>query len=218
MKKLVCGVGVNDADYKITKKHNGRIIWKCKYYNRWENLLNRVYNPKYHLLRPTYETVTVCDKWLIFSNFKAWMEKQDWEGKQLDKDLLSKGKVYKIYSPETCLFVSNTVNSFILNKNINGCMAGVKWNEYSKCYTSYCSNPITKKNICLGYYSDELIAHLTWKLYKISLIEDICLQGNDTAKVKNSLYDFYSMTEEEQKYYNDFNEESRIYKRYRVCK
>ena len=47
-------------------------------------------------------------EWHRFSSFKAWMEKQDWEGKHLDKDLLVPGN--KEYGPSTCIFVSNEVN------------------------------------------------------------------------------------------------------------
>lgn len=39
------------------------------------------------------------------------MKHQNWEGKQLDKDLKSKGN--KIYSPSFCLFISNDVNSIL---------------------------------------------------------------------------------------------------------
>lgn len=46
---------------------------------------------------------SVCEEWLTFSNFKRWMEQQDYEGKALDKDLLVSQN--KTYSSETCVFV-----------------------------------------------------------------------------------------------------------------
>ena len=66
-------------------------------------------------LRPFYKDITCCQEWLIFSNFKSWMKQQDWEGKQLDKDLL----IYqnKIYSPETCVFVDRKINQFLVKSN-----------------------------------------------------------------------------------------------------
>lgn len=30
----------------------------------------------------------MADEWNTFSNFKNWMEKQNWEDKQLDKDII----------------------------------------------------------------------------------------------------------------------------------
>ena len=45
--------------------------------------------------------------------FKDWMENQDWEGNQLDKDLLFEGN--KVYGPKTCVFVTRMVNNFTLD-------------------------------------------------------------------------------------------------------
>jgi len=38
------------------------------------------------------------------------MESTDWQGKELDKDILVIGN--KIYSPDTCCFVSKSLNNF----------------------------------------------------------------------------------------------------------
>ena len=117
--RLVCGVGINDADYKVELKRvvgrvNGKPIreidWICPFYYKWRNMLVRGYSRKLKDRHKTYEECYVCEEWLRFSNFKAWMEQQDWEGKQLDKDLLVIGN--KLYSPSTCCFVSRQVNSF----------------------------------------------------------------------------------------------------------
>lgn len=64
-----------------------------------------------------YADKFVTEEWRIASNFKSWMEQQDWEGKELDKDLL----VYKnkVYSPETCVFVSKEVNNFLIKSSRN---------------------------------------------------------------------------------------------------
>ena len=74
-------------------------------------MLKRAYSPAEHARRPSYVGTIVCDEWLRFSSFKAWMESQDWQGKQLDKDLLFVGS--KLYSPATCCFVSREINSFL---------------------------------------------------------------------------------------------------------
>lgn len=105
--KLVFGVGVNDADYHVSPKINGKQV-RCKIYSTWVDMLRRCYDGLYLNKYPSYIDCTVCQEWLIFSGFRLWMEKQDYIGKHLDKDILIHGN--KIYSPTTCLFVSSRVN------------------------------------------------------------------------------------------------------------
>ena len=123
MGKLVYGVGVNDADYVVSinetvgyvdGKRKEKLVWICPFYRTWKGMLGRGYSEKLKLKYPSYKDVTVCEEWHLFSTFRAWMDQQDWEGLQLDKDLLVKGN--KIYSPETCLFVSGQVNNFVLER------------------------------------------------------------------------------------------------------
>ena len=80
-----------------------------EYRVRWMNLHKRV-SAKYVAEHPSYSNVTICDEWYDFDCFKEWMMKQDWEGKELDKDLLSESKVY---SPETCVFIPREINTFM---------------------------------------------------------------------------------------------------------
>lgn len=109
MKKgtLVYGVGTNDADYQvaITEALGSKrvIVWKCPYYQKWLNMLERVYGSD----RAAYEGVSVCESWLTFSNFRSWMEVQDWQGKELDKDVLGSS----VYGPDACLFIHKVVNT-----------------------------------------------------------------------------------------------------------
>jgi len=104
MTKLVCGWGINDADYVVQPKRTGQ---SCPFYSRWHSMLVRCYSTKYHS-SSTYTDCLVCNEWLTFSNFKLWMEGQVWVGKQLDKDFLGDGK---LYSPGTCCFVEPWLNS-----------------------------------------------------------------------------------------------------------
>ena len=113
-KKLVRGVGVNDADYQVASDVNGERV-SCPYYSAWSRMLARAYSCSYHKLKPTYKNVSVCDEWLTFSNFKNWMVTQDWRGKQLDKDIVNPGN--KMYSPDNCVFVSSQVNGALLASN-----------------------------------------------------------------------------------------------------
>ena len=113
-RKLVHGVGINDADYAVANyetigcvdgKQKQKRVWLCPYYQAWTSMLERCYSAKWHERNPTYKNCTVSDEWLTFSNFKAWMEKQDFEGKQFDKDLLV--QVIRFYSAETAFLLQN---------------------------------------------------------------------------------------------------------------
>ena len=163
------GVGTNDADYCIVKREKGKPKESCPYYQVWASMLCRAYSNKYEKRYPTYKNVTVCEEWHSFMRFRAWMEQQDWQGKQLDKDILFQGN--KLYSPDTCVFVDGTVNSFLLN-----CAAsrgewplGVHWSERDKKFKSQCNNPFTKKKEGLGYFTCPQEAHLAWKARKHEL-------------------------------------------------
>ena len=106
MNKLVWGVGVNDLGYRtqvkedVTKNGGKRIreiVFLCKYYTAWIGMLKRCYSKKYLESYPTYFGTSVCSEWLSATAFKKWMEKQDWHGKCLDKDIIVPGN--KLYSP-----------------------------------------------------------------------------------------------------------------------
>lgn len=75
----------------------------------------------------------------MFSVFCAWMEKQDWQGKQLDKDILIQGN--KIYGPDTCLFVTNAINNLLNNSSASrGALpVGVCLNGRNGRYFAYCN-------------------------------------------------------------------------------
>lgn len=171
-KKLVQGVGINDAGYPINKKEciNGKrkVSWACPYYARWCNMLVRCYSESYQNKYPTYKGCSVCEKWLLFSNFKAWMEKQDWVGKHLDKDFISKGN--KIYSPDTCVFVDKLVNTFLIDYEASkGVLPlGVSPKEYSrsKPFRAECSDPFKLRRHYIGYFTTPEEAHLAWKTRK----------------------------------------------------
>ena len=168
MGNLVYGVGINDANYKVKPVVNGKRAY-CKFYDTWVHMLARCYSQKCQNKQPTYIGCSVCDEWLTFSNFKRWMESQDWEGKEIDKDLLFVGN--RVYSPETCCFVSSTTNTFILHSlaSKGSLPIGVYFNKPSKKYLAQCCNPITKKNENLGRFLCQNEAHKAWKKRKHEL-------------------------------------------------
>ncbi len=168
MAKLVYGVGINDADY-VLHPIVGDKRERCPFYKKWMSMIYRCYSPAYQLDKPSYIGCVVCDEWLTFSNFKSWMQAQSWEGNELDKDILFADN--KVYSPSTCVFIDRLTNSFIKdNKAVRGeTMLGVNFHSRDQVYQARCSNPFTKKSDFLGYFDDELSAHLAWKKRKLEL-------------------------------------------------
>lgn len=130
-------------------------------------MLHRCYSESHLVRQPTYKGCSVCEEWLTFSNFKSWMEQQDWEGKHLDKDLL----VYQntVYSPDTCVFVDRRVNNFLLKSdNKEGNILGSSWHTwYHKYQARVCSASKGCGLKFLGYYDTELEAHNAWQCAKI---------------------------------------------------
>lgn len=109
-RSLVHGFGINDAPYLVQPKIDGKQI-HCPFYCRWMNMIKRCYSKSLKKTIPTYSECSVDDRWKRFTDFREWMKAQDWEGKQLDKDLLSPGN--KIYGPDTCVFISAKLNTLL---------------------------------------------------------------------------------------------------------
>lgn len=197
--KMVYGVGINDADYAITEREtievNGvrkrKLIWYCPYYRTWYSMIQRCYSDKFQERNPTYKDCSVSEEWLRFSNFKSWMEEQDWEGLQLDKDLLFEGN--KMYSKETCVFVSRGVNLFTTDRG-NGrgeWLIGASWSKEKSKFVSMCRNPFTKKQENLGYFVCELGAHQAWLRRKLEFAHLLVAEQTD-ERVAKALVERYT--------------------------
>jgi len=190
MKNLLYGVGLNDANYQIYERVNGRLV-TCAFYDRWRKMLTRCYSEKYHAKRPTYIGCSVCDEWLTFSNFKAWMQQQDWHGKDLDKDILLKGN--KIYSPDVCIFVDPSLNNFLTDRvSLRGeWPLGVSWSEHLKRFEARCSNPFKKKQERIGYFKCPDKAHQAWRIRKQEIARQLAIiQKDERLKIALELMFF----------------------------
>lgn len=168
MKKLIYGIGLNDADYKTQPVINGKQV-KCPYYVAWRNMLERCYSDKEHERRPHYIGCTVHPDWHKFSVFKAWMEQQEWQGKQLDKDIIFEGN--KVYGPGTCAFVDPGTNTFLIDsaKTKGDFPVGVSWHKTNKKFRAQCRNHFTGKYKFLGNFDSAECAYQAWKSYKHEL-------------------------------------------------
>lgn len=199
-RKLVQGVGINDAHYATHKyetigyingKPKQKLTWFCPYSRAWKDMLKRCYSARYQEKKSTYKGCTVSEDWLTFSNFRAWMMTQDWESKQLDKDLLLEGN--KVYSAKTCVFVSQTVNKFTTDRGAarGKWLIGVSWDKGANKFKSQCRNPFTNKKEYLGLFTCEKQAHEAWRKRKLELAYELAAIQTD-HRVAKALIERYS--------------------------
>ncbi len=162
--KLVEGVGVNDANYKV--RVDGI---SCKYYRKWKSMLRRCYSSIFLKRNPTYVGCEVCEDWKTFSVFREWMISQEHlhgtlECLELDKDIIVPRN--KIYGPDYCCFISKELNAFTADKISNTKTPRGVYKIRDGVFRASCRNPFTAKQIHLGQYETASLAHIAWKSYK----------------------------------------------------
>lgn len=198
--KSVCGVGVNDVEYAITKKESycvdgkrrRRVIWTCPYYVRWVGMLSRCYNENTQKYQPTYTDCSVDPEWHRFSSFRLWMSGQDWEGNDLDKDLLVEGN--KVYGPDTCIFVPPEVNLFIAHRKASeaGLPSGVTCESTIKGGFKYKASVIYEgKYKSVGKYNTVEEAHNAYLKYKQGIAYELAYLQKD-ERITSALLCRYS--------------------------
>ena len=202
-KKLVYGVGVNDLGYRVrvyeyvTENGGKRIrkhVFTCKYYAAWESMLKRCYSKKYLESNPSYNGTSVCSEWVYASEFKKWMEQQDWQGKSLDKDIIAPGS--KLYSPETCAFVLKATNTFVIASDASrgAFPIGVSLHKHTGKYQARCGNSFTGENEYLGCFSTTEDAHEAWRKRKHEIAQIVAATESD-MRVVEALKKWYSFDE-----------------------
>lgn len=189
--KTVYGIGyVGEGIYKTCENYKINIA-----YRTWQDMLRRCYNPKYQEKYPTYKECSVCKEWHNFQVFAKWFDENYYkiENKcmNLDKDILVKGN--KIYSPDTCIFVSTNINNLFVKSN---CSRGkypigvYKDNYHTGRYIAQYANG-KGKVYHLGYFSTpEEAFYLGYKPYKEKLIKEIADKYKDKySQFPRNLYD-----------------------------
>ncbi len=179
-RKPIFGLGINDAWYMTQSKNASNGVRICPYYKVWKSMMARSYSSKTQLRQPTYKGCSVAKEWLTFSVFRAWMEKQDWKGLDLDKDILIVGN--KEYSPKACIFINRKINK-LLNENLarrGDLPQGVSFNREKGKYQSCCS--IRGKNRRLGFFASIPDAEIAYLEFKSNLIENIAIGEPDNVK------------------------------------
>lgn len=180
MKKLY-GVGVNDADYQVSGGTGGI----CPYYTRWRHILKRGYDPKSLIKNPSYEGCSVAEEWHKFSEFRKWMLTQRWARRQIDKDILVPGN--KIYSSETCVFVTLRTNTFIIDRKADrgSWPLGVYQDKQSGKFKAQCCT-LNGERKYLGLYETPEAAHEAWRQCKYEQALLLASQQDD-ARVAEAL-------------------------------
>ena len=173
--KRVFGVGyLGEGEYKT--KENGKLT---RVYDTWKSMLERCYSEKYHKKYPTYIVCEASNDFHNFQNFGEWDEDNYYEieGERmcLDKDILVKHN--KIYSPETCVFVPQTINTLFTKCDKSRGESVIGTSPFNGKYRVQCNmiNPKTgkSKNKYLGLYETEKKAFEVYKYYKEKNIKEV---------------------------------------------
>lgn len=189
----VFGIGIKGLE--PTRDENGEILnsYKC-----WKAMLSRCYSAKYQEKYPTYKGCSVCSDWLYYPNFKKWYDENYYEinnkTSQLDKDVLIKGN--KVYSPNTCVFVPNFINTlFIKKQNKRGELPiGVCYYKPNKKYRAglsvFKNGKATFKTI--GYFTTINEAFKVYKQAKEEYIKEVADEYKDKipAKLYEAMYSY----------------------------
>lgn len=161
---------------KYHAKIDGR---NTKEYYAWANMMERCYNnfsrKKCHM---SYIGCTVCEWWHNFQNFAEWYNKNFYDIKgeimNVDKDILVKGN--KIYCPENCCIVPQSINSFFTKSNATrgNFPIGVSYNSERNKYSATCTNHYS--NITKHYFKrfdckDE--AFMAYKSFKEKCVKEM---------------------------------------------
>ena len=182
--------GVGYLGNEKTKDENGQTI---KSYSVWTSMLMRCYSGEYQKKEPTYKDCSVCKEWHNYSNFKEWFDNNYYEIENqtmnLDKDILHKGN--KTYSPETCVFVPQDINTLFTksDKARGKYPIGVYKPNDSNKFTARCNifNNGKSKLKNLGYYNTIEDAFEVYKKFKEANIKQIADEYKD--KIPDKLYE-----------------------------
>ena len=184
---------IGEGKYKC--RENGKLT---RVYSTWCSMMKRCYSKKLHEKHLTYKNCKVSEKWHNFQNFAEWYEENYYEieGETmcLDKDILCKSN--KIYSPETCIFVPQTINKLFIKNNKNRGESVIGTTPKNGKYEVQCNmiNPKTgkSKKEYLGYYETQEKAFEIYKYYKEKNIKEVADYYKDLIpnKLYNALYEY----------------------------
>lgn len=184
------GVGyLGEGEYKTKEK------WKkTKCYVTWKGILERCCDETHRYKNLSYINCEVCEEWSCYTNFSQWFKENYYEIEDermcLDKDILYKGN--KVYSPNTCIFVPERINTlFIKHDNSRGKYPiGVTYHKQTRKFQTSCNIYDFKENKTkseyLGLYDTPEKAFQIYKQFKEKNIKEVADYYKD--KIPNKLY------------------------------
>ena len=177
MRKPICGIAINDSDYLTEISVDGKRVI-CPIFRVWCNMIRRCYDASLQERNKSYNGCSVSNDWLIFSRFKSWMIKQDYEGKQLDKDIAKNGN--KVYGADSCVFVTREINNFLRSNKAsrNGTSVGVSLTKGR--YTAFCNT--AGRRVHLGAFSSNAEAHAAYLEFKSKYVLKIASKQSQPLK------------------------------------
>lgn len=148
--------------------------------------------------QPRYVGCSVDERFKNFQYFAEWCQEQIgfketqserfW---QLDKDIVIRGN--KVYSPETCVFVPTSINTFFCKseKSRGTLPIGVSYHIQAKKFSSCCNDDKDKKQH-LGLHNTPEEAFMVYKLYKEALARYTAekWQGLVDKRVTDTLFNY----------------------------
>lgn len=189
------GSGVYNVGYMGNGKYKSCINGvEQTSYSKWRDMFDRCYSN--NKKSDTYKDCFVCEEWHNYQNFAKWYEENLWDAKFtfLDKDILFKGN--KIYSPDTCIFVNNRINTLFVksNKSRGDFPIGVSYDKSRNKFSSHCctrTGEESKRNrLFLGRFDTPIEAFNAYKQFKESYIKQVADDySNKYPNFPKRLYD-----------------------------
>ena len=183
MKPSVYGVGyLGRGGYAV--RLDGKLTTA---YTAWRNMLKRCYTDCETKRSTAYIDCTVCSEWHNFQNFAEWHTLNYVSGFHLDKDLLSTTE--KQYSPRTCAYVPNIVNtvtairSSLSDSGYHGVSYIKETGKYRAQMTRY------GKGYNLGAFDEASEASEMYVFEKEKYVKQVAEECLDSCSISFSIYE-----------------------------
>lgn len=157
-------------------------------YKKWWGMKNRCSPVQWSTKYKTYKGCTFFQEWSDFKNFERWAmlpENGYREDYHLDKDILIKGN--KVYSPETCCFVPQDINSLFTSCRKKRGLYPIGVTKSRNTYLVHLS--CRGYQSCIGSYKTQEEAFLAYKDAKERYIKEIAETYFQEGKITKKVYD-----------------------------